>query len=229
MKICIIEDESAIVIPLQRSLEKAGFTVDIANDGVSGLRLVQSNSYDCVLLDLNLPELDGLGVMQEIRRNQNMAPVIMLTARSQVYDKVEGFEYGADDYVTKPFHLEELIARIRAVIKRSSANKSRSLEFGTYSFEPEKNQLVDNSSKTTNKTICVIELTTKETAILEYLLRHSNRIVSTEELLEHVWDREVDIFTDTVKTHIKTLRQKCDPDKKIILTVRGKGYTIQHS
>lgn len=222
MRICVIEDENAIAKPLKRSLEKAGFAVDVAADGTAGLRLVQSNTYDCVLLDINLPEIDGLELIRRLRNGENVTPVIMLTARSQVYDKVEGFEYGADDYITKPFHLEELIARIRAVIKRSSENTKSTLVVGPYRFEPGNNRLVEQ--KGAKRTI---ELTTKETAILEYLLRNPNRIIATEEILEHVWDREVDLFTDTVKTHIKTLRQKVDPEKRIIVTVRGKGYTIR--
>lgn len=222
MRICVIEDEQAIAKPLKRSLEKAGFAVDIAIDGAAGLRLVQSNAYDCILLDINIPEIDGLELMRQLRNNENVTPVIMLTARSQVYDKVTGFEHGVDDYITKPFHLDELVARIRAVIKRSSENTKSTLMVGTYLFESGKNRLVDDEGKKP-----AIELTTKETAILEYLLRHPNRIISTEEILEHVWDREVDLFTDTVKTHIKTLRQKIDPNKQYIVTVRGKGYTIR--
>lgn len=225
MRICLIEDEVAITTPLKHSLEKEGFAVDVAHDGTGGLRLLRMNMYDCILLDIHLPEMNGLEVIQHLRTAGNITPTIILTARSQVYDRLEGFQYGADDYVTKPFHLAELIARIRAVIKRSSQNKSSQLSIGPYIFEPEKNQLYQAKDHHSQR----IELTTKETAILEYLLRNPNRIVSSEEILEHVWDREVDLFTDTIKTHIKTLRQKFDPQKKYILTVRGKGYTIAQS
>lgn len=222
MRICIVEDEQAITAPLKRSLEKEGFAVDIAADGNAGLRLIQLNAYDCILLDINLPVLNGLEVIRRLRNAENTTPVIMLTAKSQVYNKVEGFEYGADDYITKPFHLDELVARIRAVIKRSSQNTKSRLYVGDYLFDPKNNRLTQETGKKHT-----IDLTTKETAILEYLLRHPNQIISTEEILEHVWDREIDLFTDTVKTHIKTLRQKIDPEKRYIITIRGKGYSIR--
>ena len=224
MRLCIIEDEMAIITPLKRMLEQAGFAVDYAVDGRTGLALTRHNQYDCILLDLNLPELDGLGVIAELRSRQQTTPVIMLTARSQVYDKLEGFTQGADDYVTKPFHLEELLARIRAVIKRASSNQTTQLRSGHYVLYPEKNLVEHIDDRSAREEII---LTSKETAILEYLLRHPDHVVSAEELLEHVWDQEVNLFTDTVKTHIKTLRQKLDPKKQLLRTVRGKGYTIK--
>ncbi len=223
MRICIIEDEMAIITPLKRMLERAGFAVDYAVDGQTGLALVRHNQYDCILLDLNLPVIDGLTLIQKLRSDQVVTPVIMLTARSQVYDKLEGFTHGADDYVTKPFHLEELLARIRAVIKRASSNQTNQLRFAQYTLYPEKN-IIENMSSTNKKEII---LTSKETSILEYLLRHPDHVISAEELLEHVWDQEVNLFTDTVKTHIKTLRQKIDPKKQLILTIRGKGYKVK--
>ncbi|EKD75948.1 MAG: two component transcriptional regulator [uncultured bacterium] len=223
MRICIIEDEMAIITPLKRMLERAGFAVDYAVDGQTGLALVRHNQYDCILLDLNLPVIDGLTLIQKLRSDQVVTPVIMLTARSQVYDKLEGFTNGADDYVTKPFHLEELLARIRAVIKRASSNQTNQLRFAQYTLYPEKN-IIENMSSTNKKEII---LTSKETSILEYLLRHPDHVISAEELLEHVWDQEVNLFTDTVKTHIKTLRQKIDPKKQLILTIRGKGYKVK--
>lgn len=222
MKILIIEDEAGIAIPLQKTLQKHGFAVDYVEDGKKGLALSRQHQYDCVLLDLNLPEIDGLTVAQLMRKSANTTPIIMLTARTQLYNTLEGFGAGADDYITKPFHLEEVIARIHAVIKRSSRNRAQQLKFGQYTLLPEKNIVqVDTVNGKEYST-----LTTKETAILEYLLRNNDRIVSTEELLEHVWDREVNVFTDSVKTHIKTLRKKIDPKKKLIATIRGKGYQI---
>jgi len=218
MRILIIEDEKDIALPLKKSLENKGFAVDFAEDGKRGLELAQINGYDCILLDLNLPEIDGIEVAKKLRGDQNTTPIIMLTARSQVYNKLEGFETGADDYVTKPFNLKELIARINAVIKRNSNNKSESLKIDNLELFPERN-IVKNAENE-------IELSNKETAILEYLIRNKGKIVSTEELLEHVWDSEINTFTETVKTHIKTLRKKIDPSKKVIKTIRGKGYMI---
>lgn len=223
MKICVIEDESGIAGPIKQVLEKHGFAVDGALDGEEGLRLAMRNSYDCLIVDIQLPKLSGLELLSKLRLQNIMTPVIILTARSQIYDKLEGFEHGADDYMTKPFHMEELLARVRAVIKRKSANKSETLTLGTYTLHPEQNSLVDESQSTHKH----ITLTTKESAVLEYLLRHPNQIISTEEILEHVWDSEVNLFTDTVKTHIKTLRQKIDPKKHYLVTIRGKGYSIR--
>jgi len=223
MKLLVIEDENKIALPLKKYLENKGFAVDLSNNGADGLRQATINQYDCILLDLNLPKLDGMKLASKLRGRKNTVPIIMVTARSQIYDKIEGLDTGADDYVTKPFNLEELLARIKAVIKRNSINKIDKLSFANFELIPDKNQVRTRK----NKKVLKISLSNKETAVLEYMLRNKGKIVSTEELLEHVWDSEIDMFTDTVKTHIKTLRQKLDPDKKMIKTIRGKGYIIE--
>jgi DNA-binding response OmpR family regulator len=143
----------------------------------------------------------------------------MVTARSQIYDKLEGFDSGADDYITKPFDMKELVARINSLIKRSNINQEHFLKIEDMKIYPEKNLVKDGEKE--------IELSNKEMGILQYLVRNRGRIISSEELLEHVWDSNIDMFTETVKTHIKTLRKKIDPEKKIIQTVRGKGYVIR--
>jgi DNA-binding response OmpR family regulator len=143
----------------------------------------------------------------------------MVTARSQIYDKLEGFDSGADDYITKPFDMKELVARINSLIKRSNINQEHLLEIEDMKIYPEKNLVKDGEKE--------IELSNKEMGILQYLVRNRGRIISSEELLEHVWDSNIDMFTETVKTHIKTLRKKIDPEKKIIQTVRGKGYVTK--
>ncbi|MBN1618459.1 response regulator transcription factor [Candidatus Dojkabacteria bacterium] len=221
MRLLIVEDEHDIAIPLKKMLENIGYAVDFVDNGKDGLQSVLTNDYDCILLDLNLPEIDGINLAQKMRNQKNNTPIIMVTARSQMYDKLEGFESGADDYVTKPFNISELIARIKAVIKRNSPNRDNILKFGKYEVFLNQNKIQDTTSKKE------IELSNKEIGILEYLIRHKNSIVSSEDLLEHVWDQEVDIFTETVKTHIKTLRKKIDPEKKIIKTIRGKGYILE--
>ena len=218
MKLLIIEDEKDIAFPLKKSLEANGFAVSWAEDGKKGLEEAILNNYDCILLDLNLPEIDGIELAKKLRGEDNTTPIIMVTARSQTYDKLKGFETGADDYITKPFNLAELIARIKALIKRNSLNKIENLELGHIKLEPERNTAIVNKK--------TIKLSSKETGILEYLIRNRGKAISTEELLEHVWDSEIDLFTDTVKTHIKTLRKKVDPQKQIIKTIRGKGYII---
>lgn len=221
MKLLLVEDEANLRKPVKYFLERNNFLVDEAEDGKQALEMVEMNEYDCILLDLNLPEVDGIEVAKRIRAMNNLTPIIMETARSQVYDKLKGFNQGADDYVTKPFDLKELVARINAVIKRSSLNKEENLVFGNNEVFPEKNVVIDN------KTGKEISLSNKEMGVLQYLLRNEGNIISAEELLEHVWDREIDMFSETVKTHIKTLRKKVDPKKKYIKTIRGKGYCIK--
>ena len=220
MKVLIIEDDEVIVKPLKKILENAKFEVDTAPDGKMGLYLIDLNSYDCIVLDLNLPEIDGITVAKKLRNAENTVPIIMLTARSQMYDKLEGFSVGTDDYMTKPFESKELIARIHSLIKRSSINKVEKLEMQDCNLVPESNTVTTSKGEK-------IELSNKETGLLEYLLRNKGKIISSEELLSHVWDSNADEFSDTIKTHIKTLRKKIDPDKKIIKTIKGKGYVIE--
>jgi len=219
MRILIVEDEPTLRKLEKNYLEKKGFVVDEVEDGLDAISKISINSYDCVLLDLNIPEKDGIKVSKELREKGNQTPIIMVTARSQIYNKLEGFDSGADDYITKPFDMKELVARINAVIKRSSINNEEVLEIGNMVVHPEKNIVIKEENE--------IEISNKEMGILEYLLRNKGKIISSEELLEHVWDSNVDMFTDTVKTHIKTLRKKIDSKKKIIKTVRGKGYVIR--
>lgn len=219
MRILIVEDESTLRKLETNFLKKKGFVVDDVETGKKALTKLEINKYDCIILDLNLPEKDGIQVSKELRRMGNSTPIIMVTARSQIYDKLEGFDSGADDYITKPFDMKELVARINAVIKRSSINQEEILKIGPIEIYPAKNIAKDKKRE--------IELSNKEMGVLEYLVRNRGQIVSSEELLEHVWDSNVDMFTDTVKTHIKTLRKKIDPKKKLIKTVRGKGYVIR--
>ena len=219
MRILIVEDEPTLRKLEKNYLEKKGFVVDEVENGLEAISKISINSYDCVLLDLNIPEKDGIKVSKELREKGNQTPIIMVTARSQIYNKLEGFDSGADDYITKPFDMKELVARINAVIKRSSINNEEVLEIGNMVVHPEKNIVIKEENE--------IEISNKEMGILEYLLRNKGKIISSEELLEHVWDSNVDMFTDTVKTHIKTLRKKIDSKKKIIKTVRGKGYVIR--
>jgi DNA-binding response OmpR family regulator len=216
MKILLVEDQNELRELIKKFLEKSGYAVDEADDGQKALENVNTNTYDCVILDLNLPKVDGVKVAKKIREKGIVTPVIMLTARSQIYDKLMGFDIGADDYITKPFDMKELLARVKVVLKRSNGKSKVKLYFVGYEVLPERNVV-----KIGNKDVV---LSNKEMGVLEYLLQNSDKIVSAEELLEHVWDSEVDMFSNTVKTHIKTLRQKIDPKKRHITTVRGKGY-----
>ena len=219
MKILIVEDQDELRSLVRKFLEKNGYLIDEADDGEKGLDLILTNGYDCILLDLNLPKIDGVDIAKRMKEDGIVTPIIMLTARSQIYDKLTGFDSGADDYITKPFDMKELLARIKAVMSRGKS-KGVNIAFGKYEVFPEKN-LVKIAKKD-------VILSNKEMGVLEYLLQNNDRIISAEELLEHVWDSEVDMFSNTVKTHIKTLRQKIDPNKRYIKTVRGKGYIYEN-
>ena len=219
MRILLIEDEPTLRKLEKNFLEKKGFVVDAVSTGIEGLSLLELSEYDCILLDLNLPEKDGISISKEIRELGEDTPIIMVTARSQIYDKLEGFDSGADDYLTKPFDMKELVARVNAVIKRSSINQEEILMIGNMQICPNKNIVRKENEE--------IELSNKEMGLLEYLVRNKGNIISSEEILEHVWDSNIDMFTDTIKTHIKTLRQKIDPKKKLIKNIRGKGYVIR--
>ncbi|MBI2356787.1 response regulator transcription factor [Candidatus Dojkabacteria bacterium] len=220
MKILLVEDEIALRKPVKRYLEGKKFEVDEAGDGNQVLELVSLNEYDCILLDLNIPEIDGIEVCKRLRTDGNPTPVIMLTARSQMYDKLEGLDCGADDYITKPFNLKEVVARINSVIRRNSLNKTVTLTLEDWEINE------GNNTARNSKTQKTIELSNKEIGILIFLIRNKGSIVSPEILLEHVWDSQINGFSDTVKTHIKTLRKKIDPNKTLIRTVKGKGYIV---
>lgn len=219
MRLLIVEDEEQISRPLAKALEKKGFAVDVADDGRKGYEFAAVNEYDCIVLDLNLPEMDGIEVAKRLRKDKVTTSILMLTARSNQHQIWEGFESGSDDYLVKPFDFKELVYRIRAIIKRSSKNKQEILMASGIQLDP----LTMIVKKDNN----FVKLNNKEFGMLEYLMRNSGRIISTEELLEHVWDVEIDTFTQTVRTNMKTLRKKVDPEKKIIRTYRGKGYAIQ--
>lgn len=219
MKILIIEDEKEIVSPLQKSLQREGYAVDASLDGKEGYEMALYNDYDCILLDLNLPSMDGIDIARKLREESVFSPILMLTARNLRENIWEGFENGTDDYLTKPFDYKELLYRIKSLLKRNSENKKDQLKV--------KDLSVDLKSLEVKKSQSLIELNNKEFGILEYLLRNRGRVVSSEELLEHVWDSEIDILSQTVRTNIKTLRKKIDPEKEIILTINKKGYVIR--
>jgi DNA-binding response OmpR family regulator len=221
MKILIVEDEKDIALPISRVLKSNGYEVDLAFDGETGLENIKINQYDCVILDLNLPIIDGLEVARFMSENKITYPILMLTARSQMYDKLTGFETGADDYLVKPFDMDELLVRVKALIKRSSLNTLPTLTIGNIELNFTNNKIVSLDSKKE------VILSNKESSILEYLIRNTGKVISSEELLAHVWDSNVDMFTNTVKTHMATLRKKLGKSEKLIRTIRGKGYIIE--
>lgn len=222
MRILIVEDELDLAKALARGLRQQGYAVDIATTGEQGWELGETNAYDLVMLDLNLPEMDGLEVCRRLRASKPELLVLMLTARSQVKDKVSGLDVGADDYLVKPFHFEELAARIRALLRRDLRVREPILSVHDLRLDP--------ASRTAWQGRRRLELTHKEFAILEYLMRHPGEVVSQEELLEHVWGEEVNLFTGSVRVHIRSLRCKLADNVKIpqyIETVVGQGYRLR--
>ncbi len=219
MRILIVEDETAISEPLKKALERRKFVVDTAEDGKSGYEKASINNYDSIILDLNLPEMGGIEVAKKLRAEGKSTPILMLTARSMQNNKYEGFEAGTDDYLTKPFDFQELLYRLEALIKRTVDVPETLINVGGITLDLRGLKVTINDSQ--------IPLNAKEFGILEYLMRNKGRVVSQEELLEHVWDEEIDAFTQTVRTNIKTLRKKVDPGKNLIKTFKGKGYVIE--
>lgn len=218
MKILIIEDEVDIADPIRTLLKENRFEVDYAATGKDGLYLAMVNDYNCIILDINLPGVDGFDILHEIRREGKTTPILILSARSKMVDKMHGFTLGVDDYMTKPFAMQELLARVDALIRRSSVNTHLELTTAGLTLYVKKN-IVESKNGS-------VSLTNKETVLLEYLMRNEGVYVSSEQLLEHVWASETNAFTDTVRTTIKTLRKKIDPHKELIKTIRGKGYML---
>ena len=221
MRILIIEDERDLANALARGLRQEGYAVDIATNGMEGLELGEIYEYDLVVLDLNLPKLDGLEVCQRFRSNKPELLILILTARSRLEDRVMGLDQGADDYLVKPFHFEELAARIRALLRRDLRVREPILEVGDLKLDP--------ASRIAWQKKQPLSLTKKEFAILEYLMRHAGEVVSQEELIEHVWNEDVNLFTASVRVHVHSLRRKLgdNPDSPhYIETITGSGYRL---
>ena len=220
MRILVTEDERELADALARGLCKQGYAVDTAYDGQEALRLAEVNSYDVVVLDLNLPEVDGMEVCRRLRATGSSAGILMVTARSGLDDRVNGLDQGADDYMVKPFHFPEFLARIRAILRREGERRRPVLRTGDLVLDPNTLRALVRDDQ--------VLLTAKEFGILEYLMRNVGRVVSQEELLEHVWNEDTNLFTHSIKVHINNLRKKLSAagGERLISTVKGKGYFI---
>lgn len=222
MRILIIEDEHRIANTIKKGLEQETYAVDIAYTGPDGYDLASTEDYDCMILDLMLPEMDGLTICKELRKNQIHTPILMLTAKGQIQDKVQGLDTGADDYLTKPFSFEELLARIRALIRRPKTTLNERLTVQDLHLDT-KEYKVERAGKQ-------IRLSSKEFSLLEYLMRNANSILTKDQIIGHVWDYDADILPNTVEVYIRNLRNKIDlPFKNkrpLIQTIRGFGYKI---
>jgi len=224
MRVLVIEDDKKIASFIRNGLKQAGFAVDVVYDGEEGLNLALQEPYDTAVVDIMLPLLDGLSVIEELRRSKINTPVIILSAKRTVDDRVKGLEIGGDDYLTKPFSFSELLARIYALIRRSSgAAESTRLSVGTLSMDILNREVIRDDKK--------ISLQPREFALLEYLMRSAGRVLSKTLILEHVYDYNFDPQTNVVDVLICRLRNKIDKDfeKKIIHTIRGVGYVLKES
>ncbi len=220
MKVLIVEDSKELCDAIQEGLSQRDFVVETALDGKTGREKALVNKYDTIVLDLNLPYLDGIDIAKSIRNENIQTPIIALTARDSLDDKLKGFNVGFDDYLTKPFDMKELIARIRALIRRSKANKDIILKAAGIKLDPKKRKTWQNNKE--------VEFTKTEFNILELLLRNKGVAVKKTDIIELVWGSDPDILEPPVRSHIKTIRKKLEDDNfEIIQTVPGIGYTIE--
>ncbi len=222
MKLLIIEDDSSIRNVLQMSLKSMNFIVDSAEDGDQGSYLARTNNYDLIVLDNILPKKLGKQVCKEIREAGKNTPIILLSMKSDVLEKVAVLDAGADDYMTKPFSFEELLARIRALTRRPNNVSEKIFNIKDIELNTDRHVVLKSGKE--------IELTKKEFTLLEYLLKNKEKVVSRGQIMEHVWDINADPFSNTIESHIVNLRKKIgDPNKKIIKNIPGRGYKITES
>jgi len=221
MKILLAEDEVDLNNVVTRYLKKNGYSVDNVLDGEEALDYLEYGEYDLVILDIMMPKVDGFEVIKKLRNKGNHTSILMLTARDNADDKVKGLDLGADDYIVKPFDFNELLARIRAVVRRKYGNSSNKLVIGDL--------ILDTSEKSVTRAGKQIELTGKEYEVLEYLMQSKNRILSREQIKEHVWDFDYEGDSNIIDVLIKNIRKKIDVEdgKQIIYTKRGLGYVIK--
>ncbi len=223
MRVLIIEDDKKISGALAKGLKPEGYAIDIADDGITGERFAEINNYDLIILDIMLPKQDGLQTCTNLRNKKVLTPILMLTALDDVSDKIKGLDQGADDYLSKPFHLGELLARMRALIRRRSEARSALLEnFGVK---------LDLNTHKAYREDKEIQLSTKEFALLELFMMKPNKILTREMISEHLWDMNFDPRSNVIESFIKFLRHKIDKDfeKPLIHTIRGSGYIFKEN
>lgn len=220
MRLLIVEDEKELLESIAEGLRLSGYAVDTAADGAEAEDLFWSETYDLIVLDINLPKIDGFTLLKEIREEDKQVNVIMLTARTQVADRVKGLDLGANDYLIKPFHFDELEARIRSLLRRKQVVEDKIIHYKNLSFDTGTKILTANGE--------VIKLTAKELGIFEYLILNQGRYISAEELMEHVWDMNVSDVSNAVRVHMSALRRKIKEalGENIIRNEIGRGYVI---
>lgn len=224
MKILIIEDEHKIAQSIKKGLIQESYAVDVVYDGIQGYDFASVESYDVIILDLMIPGMSGIDLCRSLRKNNIHTPILILTAKGQLQDKVEGLNSGADDYLVKPFAFEELLARIRALIRRPKNNSGSLLQVEDLSLDTISYEVKRNKKQ--------IALSKKEFALLEYLMRHKNTVVTKEQIMSSIWDYDADVLPNTVEVYIGYLRNKIDKPfdtKPLIHTIRGFGYKLGRS
>jgi len=221
VRILLVEDEAPAAEMLAKGLREQSFAVDVAGDGEAALYQASTNDYDVILLDINLPIKNGLEVCRELRAEGSTVPVLMLTARDAVHDRIAGLDTGADDYLTKPYAFHELLARVRAITRRGPAFSSDIVSVSDLTL--------DRKTRKVTRAGSVIELTAKEYALLEYLMRRANEVVGRADIAEHVWDENFDSFSNLIEVYIQRLRRKIDDNHelKLLRTKRGEGYVLE--
>jgi len=222
MRVLIVEDDQGMAENIALILKKISSAIDIANDGERGRLMALTTNYDLILLDYNLPKINGREILEELRKDGKTTPVIMLTVRSELEDKVDLLNSGADDYLTKPFAASELLARIKSIRRRPENLKKPTLKVADVELNPDKFSVAKNGEK--------IFLSTKEFSLLEYLMENKGYFLSRQEIMEHVWDENADPFSNTVEVHIMKLRKKIEkPGEQLIFTLSNRGYKIDEA
>jgi len=221
MRILLVEDEVKLAHAMKRALELQKYAVDVVNNGKEGLDFAIGEEFSLIILDVMLPEIDGIEICRRIRAGGVHTPVMMLTAKGQISDKVTGLDVGADDYMVKPFSFEELFARIRALVRRPAQTNDPVLGIKDLTLDP-KTFTVKRGDK-------LVELSAKEFSLLEYLLRNKNTVMNKDQIISHVWNYDSDVLPSTIEVHVKHLRDKIDVtgQNSLIHTIRGRGYTIR--
>ena len=221
MRLLVVEDDARLAAVLRQGLSEHGFTVDAASEGAAGLALAVSNDYDAILLDVMLPGKSGFDVLRELRQRGRRAPVLMLTARSSVEDRVQGLDLGADDYLPKPFDFNELLARVRAITRRPAVEPVTVLKVADLEMDPQRREVRRSGT--------LLDLTAKELALLEYLLRKKGAVVTRGMILDQVWGLDYEGGSNLVEVYINYLRRKVDQpfEPKLIHTIRGTGYALR--
>jgi heavy metal response regulator len=221
VRLLVVEDESKVASFIKKGLEEEGYAVDLAADGELGLAMALERVHDLIILDIRLPKMDGLRVLQMLRRDKITTPVLLLTVRATIEDKVLGLDAGADDYLTKPFAFQELVARVRALLRRRAEAEPTVLQVGDLSLDPARRTVTRGGVK--------IDLTAREFALLDYFMRNPGRVLTRTMIAEHVWDYSFDTSTNVIDVYVNYLRKKIDAERepKLLHTVRGVGYTLR--